>query len=230
MLSRDRTPPMLTPRKIAVVTRRGRRLGGCPPQSVCSYATASCHGKFPSTSDEFNAVIWEAVALTLAGPWPLVCISSRGLAHGLKSRTEYKQMMDLADSPRQGDLDGRGNLSQRALIEFVVWFLQVAVDQARFMTGLFDLGNLTERLHTWVREKMLKPESARLLDEIVIRGEIQRGEVSRITGLPERTARRILNDLVKEGVAASTTPKGPVSLRFPINSLETLFPRLYPHT
>ena len=39
---------------------------------------------------------------------------SRGLARGLESRGEYKRMMDHADSPRQGDLDGRGNLSRRA--------------------------------------------------------------------------------------------------------------------
>jgi len=42
---------------------------------------------------------------------------SRGLSRGLESRTEYKRMMDLADTPRQGDLDGRGNLSLRALNE-----------------------------------------------------------------------------------------------------------------
>ena len=41
---------------------------------------------------------------------------SRGLARGLKSRKEYPQHMDHADMPRQGDLDGRGNLSQRALV------------------------------------------------------------------------------------------------------------------
>jgi len=61
---------------------------------------------------------------------------SRGLAGGLKSRTEYKQMMDRADTPRQGDLDGRGNLSQKALIEFTDWFLRVCLDQVTFMSGL----------------------------------------------------------------------------------------------
>ena len=38
---------------------------------------------------------------------------SRGLARGIESRGDYKRMMDYADSPRQGDLDGRGNLSRR---------------------------------------------------------------------------------------------------------------------
>jgi Fic family protein len=172
-----------------------------------------------------HTVAWKA-DIAAHGLWSV----SRGLARGLTSRSEYKQMMDLADTPRQGDSDGRGNLSERALIDFVVWFLRVAIDQVGFMASLFELDNLTNRLRAFVAEREnLKPEAARLLDEILVRGEIERGEASRITGLPERSARRVLNDLVKEGMLASTTPKGPVSLRFPAHSLETLFPRLYPH-
>ena len=97
------------------------------------------------------------------------------------------------------------------------------------MAGLFDLRTLSGRLQLLVRDnRSLKPESARLLDEALVRGEVDRGEASRITGLPERTARRVLNDLCGLGLLASTTPKGPVSLRFPAHSLETLFPLLYP--
>ena len=32
------------------------------------------------------------------------------------------------------------------------------------------------------------------------------------------------------GLLASDTPKGPVSLRFPADTLDTLFPRLFPET
>lgn len=156
---------------------------------------------------------------------------SRGLARGLNSRSEYKRMMDLADTPRQDDLDGRGNLSERALIEFVTWFLRVAIDQVDFMSSLFDLNSLAARLRAYVAASgNLKPEAARLLEEALVRGEIERGDASRASGLPERTARRVLNDLCAEGLLASATPKGPVSLRFPAHTLETLFPRLYPHT
>jgi Fic family protein len=172
-----------------------------------------------------HAMAWKA-DIAAHGLWSI----SRGLARGLNSRSEYKQMMDLADTPRQGDFDGRGALSDRALIDFAVWFLQVAVDQVGFMSSLFELDNLRNRLRAFIAQRdALKPEAARLLDETLVRGEIERGEASRITGLPERSARRVLNDLIKEGILASTTPKGPVSLRFPAHSLETLFPRLYPH-
>ena len=50
---------------------------------------------------------------------------ARGLAQGFESRREYKALMNHADFPRQGDLDGRGNLSHRALIDFTLWFLKV---------------------------------------------------------------------------------------------------------
>jgi len=172
-----------------------------------------------------HAMAWSA-DVAAHGLWSI----SRGLARGLDSRIEYKQMMDFADTPRQGDLDGRGNLSERALIEFVVWFLRVAVDQVVFMSSLFELDNLANRLRAFVAQRdRLKPEATRLLEETLVRGEIDRGEASRITGLPERSARRVLNDVVSEGLLASVTPKGPVSLRFPAHSLETLLPRLYPH-
>jgi Fic family protein len=156
---------------------------------------------------------------------------SRGLARGLDSRAEYKSMMDHADMPRQGDLDGRGNLSQRALAEFILWFLKVALDQVQFMAGLFELNTLTRRLRIYVgRNDTLKPEAARLLEQALLRGEFERGDVARITGLPERTARRVLGDVIAAGLLSSDTPKGPVSLRFPIDALDILFPRLFPET
>ena len=129
---------------------------------------------------------------------------------------------------RQGDTDGRGNLSEKALSEFTLWFLKVCLDQVTFMTGLFEIDRLDQRLKTYVdRHDKLKPESVRLLEEALIRGEIQRGEVGRITGMPDRSARRVLADVIDVGLLDSDTPKGPVSLRFP---LDTLFPRLFPET
>ena len=84
---------------------------------------------------------------------------------------EYKRMMDHADMPRQGDLDGRGNLSQRALTEYTLWFLQVCLDQVTFMSTLFEIETLAQRLRSLVeRSEQLKPEAAGLLEEALIRG------------------------------------------------------------
>lgn len=168
-----------------------------------------------------------AAGIGAHGLWSI----SRGLARGLESRGDYKSMMDRADSPRQGDLDGRGNLSQRALTDFVHWFLQVALDQVQFMKSLFELDALAQRLRRYVeRSEKLRPEAAPMLEEALIRGEFQRGEIGRITGLPERSARRVLNELTSVGLLSSDTPKGAVTVRFPVETLDALFPRLFPET
>ncbi len=156
---------------------------------------------------------------------------SRGLARGLESRSEYKAKMDHADTPRQGSLDGRGNLSERALSDFIEWFLKVCLDQVIFMSGLFELDALKHRLRRYVEiSGVLKPEAGMLLEEALIRGQIDRGDCARILRLPERTARRILADVIAEGLLVSETPKGPLFLAFPTKTQDILFPRLFPHS
>jgi Fic family protein len=199
-------------------------------------AIASAHHRFnyihpfPDGNGRVSRLMSHAMAheagIGAHGLWSI----SRGLARGLESRADYKRMMDHADMPRQGDLDGRGNLSRRALADFVLWFLKISLDQVRFMSSLFDLDTLARRLWTYVSQSdRLKPEAGRLLEEALIRGTIARGDAPRITGLPERTARRVLNDVVAEGLLSSPTPKGDLSLRFPAPALDILFPRLFPH-
>uniref|UniRef100_A0A7C4EHZ4 Fic family protein n=1 Tax=Fundidesulfovibrio putealis TaxID=270496 RepID=A0A7C4EHZ4_9BACT len=153
---------------------------------------------------------------------------SRGLARGLSSRSDYLRMMDLADSPRRGDLDGRGNLSLAALNEFTDWFLAVCIDQVTFMTEMFGLDALRERLADYAAQKGFRPEAFRLLDQVMLRGQVARGDMSALTGLKERTARDLLAALLKDGILASGTPKGPVHLRVSLAAAETLFPSLFP--
>lgn len=183
---------------------------------------------FPDGNGRVSRLMSHAMAhaagIGAHGLWSI----SRGLARGLESRGDYKRMMDHADMPRQGDLDGRGNLSLRALNEFVLWFLRVCIDQVGFMSSLFELDALARRLAQHAERSGLKPEAARLLEEALIRGSFERGDARRITGLPERSARRVLNEAIAAGLLASETPKGAVSLRFPMDALDTLFPRLFP--
>jgi len=155
---------------------------------------------------------------------------SRGLARGLESPSEYKTMMAHADTQRQGDRDGRGNLSRRALTEFTVWYLRVCVDQIKFMTDLFDLDNLLVRFANYIKERQMRSEAMPLLEHVLLRGEVARGDAAAITGLGERLARDVLGSLVTKGLLGSDTPKGPVSIRFPVDAVETLFPALYPRT
>jgi Fic family protein len=155
---------------------------------------------------------------------------SRGLARGIESRGDYKRMMDYADSPRQGDLDGRGNLSQKALADFTAWFLRVCLDQITFMSSVFALDTLVERLRIYVRRRQFKPEALHILEQVLQRGELPRGEAGRVSGLKERSARELLGTLTHDGIIGSDTPKGHVSLRFSLDAIEILFPSLFPET
>ena len=59
-----------------------------------------------------------------------------------------------------GDLDGRGNLSEKRLAEFCEYAMQTAIDQATFMTRMFSLDKFKFRVENYFRKVRfdLKPE------------------------------------------------------------------------
>lgn len=152
---------------------------------------------------------------------------SRGFA---KTSEEYKAQLARADEPRMGDLDGRGNLSEKRLAEFCTYALQTAIDQAKYMGSMFALENFQARAEGYFRRVRfdLKPESVYLFLHAFGMGEFERGEAPRITGLNERSARDVLSKLLDEGLLLSDSPKGKVRIGFPVHALGSLLPNLYP--
>lgn len=170
-----------------------------------------------------HAMILRA-GLGASGLWSI----SRGLARGLNDRNEYKMMMHYADMPRQNDLDGRGNLSARALRGFTSWFFKVCIDQIEYMTDQFEFKSLSDRLRQMVESsKEFPARSVPLLQTVFREGEVERGKVAEIMMVPERTARRAVQQLIDRGLLMSDTPRGKLHLEFPQDCLEQLFPRLY---
>lgn len=152
---------------------------------------------------------------------------SRGLSRGQEGRADYKRMMARADTPRQGDRDGRGNLSEQALIAFTDWFLSVCIDQVRFVSELFDLKALEARIAKLVAVLDMDRRGMAIVAAVLRHGEMQRGDARVVTGAPERTARRILTQFVKVGLLTSEGQKTPVRLAFPRDHHEMLFPSLF---
>lgn len=161
----------------------------------------------------------------------------RGLS---RNHEAYCARLNNADLPRRNDLDGRDALSQEELVAFAAWFLDVCLDQARFMSGLLGLSELRGRIgdllrfleaHPWAvkRERsVVKPDAVEALHYVAIAGPIERSRFMAMTGLPERTARRVLASLLHFGVLTSPSARAPVSLGVPLASLRFLFPRLWP--
>ncbi|WP_318557061.1 Fic family protein [Geobacter anodireducens] len=162
---------------------------------------------------------------------------SRGLA---RRNVDYKSALTWADAPRRNDLDGRGNLSNEGLVKFCRFFLEVCRDQVDYMGTLLQLEGLVERVRIYVQLRGtaiipnppgsddLRPESARMLQEVLLRGEAPRGAVIEASGLKERTGRNVLGQLLAEGLLVSDTPKGEVRIGFPIHAAGWFFPELYP--
>jgi Fic family protein len=183
---------------------------------------------FPDGNGRVSRLMSHAMArqagIGAHGLWSI----SRGLARGLGNREEYKMYMDHADMPRQGDLDGRGNLSLKALVTFTDWFLKVCLDQIRFMGSLFDFATLEKRLADYVAHQGLRPEANDILHHLLLRGEMPRGDAPRVSGLKERTARQLMSELVANGIVRSDTPKSELYLNFTVQAVEVLFPALFP--
>ncbi len=152
---------------------------------------------------------------------------SRGLARGLHDRGEYKRMMDHADTPRRGDLDGRGNLSQAALKDFCEWFLTVMLDQIRFTRAAFRLDTLEERYRRLLRDLGHDKRAEDLASAVLRFGQLDRGDVHTVLKTSERTARNVVSRMVQEGFLRSATPKGPLRIAFPLDYRDRLFPNLF---
>jgi hypothetical protein len=74
----------------------------------------------------------------------------------------------------------------------------------------------------------LKPEAVYMLQEALLRGEVGRGEMFRVSGMAERAGRILLGQLLDEGLLVSDTPKGAVRLKLSTHLAGRLFPDLYP--
>jgi Fic family protein len=149
-----------------------------------------------------------------------------------RNSSDYKRLLMAADEPRRSDLDGRGALSQAALIDFCRFFLEVCLDQIRYMRELLDPSELQRRMELYVRDEesadRLPKRSFVVLLEALLAGELERGRVPGLIDASERTARRVISALIDKRLLVSGSHKAPLRLGFPIDVVERWFPKLYP--
>jgi len=154
---------------------------------------------------------------------------ARGLA---RNASEYKTLLANCDLTRRNDLDGRGTLSEEALAEFTRFFLTVCVDQVIFMESLVQPDRLRTRILLWAEEETrlgkLPPKSGSILEAILYRGELPRGDADTVVGTGERQARRIVSALLERGVIISENSRAPLRLAFPATLASRWMPGLFP--
>ena len=155
---------------------------------------------------------------------------------GFARNTErYYELLAAADVPRRGDLDGRGNLSETALVDWIDHVLETCLDQVQFMTSLLKLQDMERRiaaclayeeqtLRSGVRLSALRP-----LHYLFVTGTaIDRGEFKTLLGLGERTAGTVLKALLDRHLLATDSAQGKVRFGLPLHALRFYFPALWP--
>jgi Fic family protein len=163
--------------------------------------------------------------LYTGGIWSI----ARGLA---RNESAYKSHLIACDLERRNDLDGRGHLSEETLADFTKFFLQICIDQVRFMEELVQPQRLRNRIMIWAEEEVranaLPPKSGAVLEAILYRGELPRGEIAALLGTSDRQARRVTSALIEREVITSESPRAPLYLAFPAKLASRWMPGLFP--
>jgi Fic family protein len=145
----------------------------------------------------------------------------RGLA---RTQEQYYARLNNAALPRRNDLDGRGPLSQEQLVAFARYFLETLKERLRML-----LQHLQRAPWQIGSEKsVIKLEALEALHYVAMAGPVERSRFVAMTGLGERTGRRILTSLLDYGVLSAESPRGPIAFALPLASLGYVFPNLWP--
>jgi len=157
---------------------------------------------------------------------------SRGLAN---AEVQYKKFLAACDQDRQGDLDGRGSLSEKALTEFSAFFLSICLEQVRFMRKVMRLDEIGSHIDRWVEtvsaygdpesENRLHPAAGRILKAVLNDGALSVANCRTLVGSGV-DATEIVEQLKHHGVV--TVRGDAVSFTLPAHRAERFLPGLFP--
>lgn len=106
------------------------------------------------------------------------------------------------------------------------------MDQVRFMEALMQPDRLRARILLWAEEEIrvgeLPAKAGLILEAILYRGELSRGEADTLLGTGERQARRIVSSLLEKDVLVSESTRAPLRLAFPAALASRWMPGLFP--
>lgn len=159
---------------------------------------------------------------------------SRGLAN---NEARYKSLLAACDHSRQGDLDGRGNLSEKTLTEFTAFFLGTCLEEVRFMRKRMRLDEIGSHIDRWVETasafgdqgsetgRHLHPGAGRILKAALHDGELS---IAKCRTLVEDgvEAADVIDQLKRHGVISVTGEM--VSFTLPAHRADRFLPGLFP--
>ncbi|MEQ8857926.1 MAG: hypothetical protein RIC56_04710 [Pseudomonadales bacterium] len=100
------------------------------------------------------------------------------------------------------------------------------------MEQLIQPNKLRERIRLWVEEEVrtdsLPPQAGNVLEAVLYRGALPRGDVAGLVGTGDRQARRIVAALLGAGVLQSQSQRAPLRMAFPAALAGRWMPGLFP--
>jgi Fic family protein len=156
---------------------------------------------------------------------------SRGFS---RDKRWYMTNLQSADSPTA---DRRG-FDQGFFADYCHYFLQVCLDQIQFMDKILGLHRIDTRIDGYMQDRdkargaldPLDPRAGKLLKALFLQGRVARGEARAIMGMEnqtERHARRIVSQLIGEGLVRSESSRAPLKINLPAQVLRYYFPDIF---
>jgi Fic family protein len=171
----------------------------------------------------FSGLYLTACGVNRHNLWSL----SRGLS---RKKSQYMFELWATDSIEQE----QGHFFDADLTaDFCAFFFTICLDQIDFMEQLLRLDQIESRIDWYVESrrkqhpKSIHTEAARLLRAVFMRGAVARGEASEILNMSARSARRIVSNLLEDGLLCSESHRAPLTIGLPVAVLPYYFPDLY---
>ena len=156
----------------------------------------------------------------------------RGFA---RSEAKYKALLQAADEHRRGSLDGRGNLTQAGLVDWIGYTLDICIDQVAFMARQLDVQGMRGRIHAALAHEVAVARSGVRLEALnalhylfATQAELGRADFKTMTGLGERVATATISALLARGFVTTDSPYGALRFGVPRHALRFYFPALWP--
>ncbi|MEY2771740.1 MAG: hypothetical protein RIQ38_2159 [Pseudomonadota bacterium] len=170
-------------------------------------------------------------------------LGQMGLTNGLwsplrgfaRSQEAYYGHLAAADEPRAGDLDGRGNLTEAGLLNWIQYVVEVCIDQVEFMSSLLSLEGMKDRIaaclsfEEQVVRQGVRAESLRALHYLfATQSALDRADFKAMLGLGDRLATAQVSALLSRGMLLTDSPYGKLRFGVPQHALRFYFPKLWP--
>jgi Fic family protein len=174
----------------------------------------------------FSGLYLAHIGINRGNLWSL----SRGFS---RDKQWYMTNLQSADSPDDG---GKG-FDQAFFADYCLYFFEVCLDQITFMDKILALNRIDARIDGYLRDRdksrgalnPLDPRAGRLLKALFMQGMVPRGAAQSIMGMDhqsDRHARRIVSQLVREGLVCASSHRAPLTIGFPTQVLRYYFPDL----